>query len=99
MIKNGVFEGTITFAGGAQKFGGDRDGRNAADIIAKWTSGAKWAIRVRKGGNGVAPDASFRPKIPGATAVIARLNRGEVEYFSARTGRKLTPPKSRAHAR
>lgn len=99
MIKNGIFEGTLTLAGGARKFGGDRNGKNAADIIAKFKSGTKWAVRVRKGGNGVAPDATFRPKIPGATAVIARVNRGEVEYFSARTGRKLTPPKSASHAR
>ena len=80
----------------ARKYGAtDDSGANAADIIVKFLTGTKWAIRVkRKGNNGV----DFRPAIPGATAVIAEhLPRGRIAYYSARTGRKLTPP--RRHAR
>ena len=80
----------------ARKYGAtDDSGANAADIIVKFLTGAKWAIRVKKkGDNG----DGFRPAVPGATAVIAEhLPRGRIAYYSARTGRKLTPP--RRHAR
>ena len=86
---------TLVISGDAASFGG-RNGGAPADIVVKWRSGAKWAVRVRKAGNGaVAPDPTFNPDLR-ATAVIGVVppkgSKKRPKYFSARTGRELTPP-------
>lgn len=91
MLKDGL-DAKVVFSGDARQFG-ERDGANAADMIAKFPSGAKWAVRIcRTRGGSRKDDAQFNPAIRGATAVIARVSRAGVEFFSARTGRKMTPP-------
>ncbi len=77
--------------------------RGAADVIAKFPSGTKWAIQVKRtrSGNAASPGAKDMGRLKniashsGATAVIAKVSPAGVEYTSARTGRKLTPPGKR----
>ena len=74
--------------------------RGAADIIAKFPSGTTWAIQVKRTRSGTAATPSPKDigrlknsaSHRGATAVIAKISPQGVEYTSARTGRKLTPP-------
>ena len=90
---------TVRFLGDVAHFGG-RNGSDAdaADLIVKWASGRKWAIRVRKAGNGaVVPDPTFNPDLR-ATAVIGIVPRNgkkqDIKFFSARTGRELALPEN-----
>ena len=74
--------------------------RGAADLVAKFPSGTKWSVQVKATRSGVA--ASPLPKDIGrlkqvatksrSTAVVAKVSPKGVEYTSARSGRKLSPP-------
>lgn len=76
------------------KFGATKaNGENAADIVAKWPSGTVWAVRVQKT---LKDREEFNPDIPRATAVIAIRTGDDTEFYSARTGRRLTMPGVRA---
>jgi hypothetical protein len=73
-------------------------GGGAADLVVKFSSGTKWAVQVK---NGVAaPLPTMRrqksaSRKKGATAVIAWVGPKGITYTSARTGRKMTPPRRR----
>jgi hypothetical protein len=74
--------------------------RTAADLRVKFPTGTKWNIQVKSSRRG-AP-ASPSPKDVGrlkqgatktrATPVISKVTPKGVQYISARSGRKLTPP-------
>ena len=77
--------------------------KGAADLIAKFSTGTKWAVQVKSTRSGIAHDPIPRDigrlkrsaTISGSTAVVAKVGPEGVEYSSARTGRKLSPPSSR----
>ncbi len=77
--------------------------KGAADLTAKFPSGTKWQVQVKstRSGNAASPSAKDTGRLKQsatkrkATAVIAKVSPKGVEYESARTGRSLTPPKSR----
>jgi hypothetical protein len=74
--------------------------RTAADLRVEFPTGTKWNIQVKSSRRG-AP-ASPSPKDVGrlkegaaktrATPVISKVTPKGVQYISARSGRKLTPP-------
>ena len=73
----------------------------ATDIIAEWPTGTKWRVQVKFSNNG-------RPKWPSKkekqrlkisatknnqTPVVAFVySNGKIEFYSARTGRRIIPP-------
>ena len=74
--------------------------RGAADVSAKFPSGTKWAVQVKRTRKGEAASPGVREtgrlknsaSHRGATAVIAKVSPQGIEYTSARDGRKLKPP-------
>ena len=76
--------------------------KGAADLVAKFPSGTKWKIQVKASRSSSAQRPSSkdvgRLKLSAtkshATPVLARVTPNGIEYESARSGRKLTPPKS-----
>ena len=77
--------------------------KGAADLKVKFTTGTKWHVQVKSTRRGTA--ASPSPKDIGrlkqssskshATPVIAKVSPRGIEFKSARSGRKLTPPKKK----
>ena len=78
--------------------------REAADVVAKFPSGTKWAVQVKSTRSGIAatPNRHDAGRLKnsashsGATAVVAQVSPKGVKYTSARTGRSLTPPRRRS---
>lgn len=76
--------------------------KGAADLIAKFPSGTKWKVQVKASRS--TSVKSPTPKDMGrlkssatkshATPVVAKVTPKGIKYESARSGRKLTPPKS-----
>jgi len=74
--------------------------RGAADLRAKFPTGAKWNVQVKSSRKGT--PASPSPKDLGrlkqgatksrATPVVAKVTPRGTEYRSARSGKKLRPP-------
>ena len=75
--------------------------KGAADLKVKFSTGTKWHVQVKSTriGKAASPSAktigrlkqsSSRVK---ATPVIAKVSPKGIEFTSARSGRKLTPPK------
>ena len=78
--------------------------KGAADLKVKFSTGTKWHVQVKSTRKGAAASPSSKDigrlkqssSKSHATAVIARVTRGRIEYRSARGGeRELTPPKSK----
>jgi len=75
--------------------------KGAADLTAKFSTGTKWNVQVKSSRTG--KPASLSAKDTGrlkqsstksrATSVIASVTPKKVEYRSAKTGRRLTPPR------
>lgn len=77
-----------------------RGSRGPGDLAVTFPTGTKWLIEVKSSRSSKAPSPS-RADLGGlkqsatrigATAVVARVTPRGVEYSSARSGRKLTPP-------
>ena len=75
--------------------------KGAADLEAKFPSGTKWNVQVKstRSGSPSQPNPKDLGRLKqsstksGATPVLANVSRGKIEYTSARSGRKLNPPK------
>ncbi len=74
--------------------------RGAADLKVKFATGTKWNIQVKSSRMGVAasPSAKDLGRLKqgatksGATPVVTKVTPKGIQYISARSGRKLTPP-------
>jgi len=77
-----------------------RASRGAADLTVTFSTGTKWNVQVKSSRTSKAASPSTRDAgrlkqsstKRGATPVIAKATPKGVEYTSARSGRKLTPP-------
>ena len=77
--------------------------KGAADLVAKFPSGTKWEVQVKatRSGTAASPSGKDQGRLKqvatksSATPVVAKVSPKGIEYESARSGRKLTPPKSR----
>ncbi len=77
--------------------------KGAADLVAKFPSGRKWEVQVKatRSGSAASPTAREQCRLnqvatkSSSTPVVAKVSPKGIEYESARSGRKLTPPKSR----
>jgi len=77
--------------------------KGAADLVAKFPSGTKWDVQVKSTRSGSAASPSKRDagrlkqgaSSKSSTPVIAKVSPKGIEYKSARSGRALTPPKSK----
>lgn len=75
--------------------------KGAADLVAKFPSGTKWEVQVKatRSGSAASPSAKEQGRLKqvatrsSATPVVAKVSPKGIEYESARSGRKLTPPK------
>lgn len=75
--------------------------KGAADAVAEFPGGTTWKIQVKSSATGspASPSPQDRGRLKqsatktGATPVIAEVTPQGIEYISARTGRKLKPPK------
>ena len=75
--------------------------KGAADLVAKFPSGTKWNVQVKSTRSGSASTPSTQDlgrlkqsaSKSNATPVVAKVSPDGIEYESARSGRKLTPPK------
>lgn len=73
--------------------------RGSADVIATWNNGRKWITQVKYSGSGKPAGLSSREqenlisraKRNNATPVLAQVIPEKIEYFSAKTERKLKP--------
>ncbi len=94
---------SLTARGASVRLSPGSRGAGATDIDATFRSGARWLIQSK-----AARRTSSAPRRPsrhelgrlkqrasrlGATPVIARTHCGVTRFTSARTGRKLAPPK------
>ena len=74
--------------------------RGAADLRVKFSTGTKWDVQVKSSRKGTpaSPSAKEQGRLKqgatkkGATPVVAKVSRKGIQYISARSGRKLTPP-------
>lgn len=74
--------------------------KGAADLRVTFPTGTKWNIQVKSSRKGapVSPSAKDLGRLKqgatktGATPVVSKVTPKGVEYISARSGRKLTPP-------
>jgi len=74
--------------------------KGAADLTVKFRTGTKWNVEVKYSHSGTpatlpARDSGRLKRISTrqrATPVVATVSPRRVEYRSARSGRKLTPP-------
>ena len=72
----------------------------AADLRVEFSTGTKWDIQVKSSRRGTpaSPSAKDSGRLKqgatktGATSVIAKATPKGVQFISARSGRKLTPP-------
>ena len=77
--------------------------RGPADLKAEFPSGTEWDVQVKstRSGKPAPPSARDTGRLKqgstqrGATPVIADVSRNKVDYRSARSGRRLSPPSSR----
>lgn len=77
--------------------------KGAADLVAEFPSGTKWVVQVKSTREGKAASPSARElgrlkqlaTKSKATPVVAKVSPEGIEYESARSGRKLNPPKSK----
>ena len=77
--------------------------RGAYDLEAAFPGGTKWLVEVKSTRSGKPASLTLRESgrlkqtatKRGSTAVIAYVARKSVEFYSARDGRKLNPPKSK----
>ena len=75
--------------------------KGPSDLQAKFPSGTKWNVQVKstRSGKPSQPNSRDLGRLKqsstksGATAVIADVTSGGIEFKSARTGRSLKPPK------
>ena len=74
--------------------------KGAADEVAEFPGGTTWKVQVKSSATG-SPASPSRKDLgrlkqsatkTGATPVIAEVTPEGIEYFSARSGRKLKPP-------
>jgi len=76
--------------------------RGAGDLVATFPSGTKWKVQVKASRSSVAKSPSSKDvgrlrssaTKSKTTPVVAKVTPRGIEYESARTGRKLSPPKS-----
>ncbi len=74
--------------------------KGAADLRVKFSTGTKWNIQVKSSRRGTpaSPSAKDLGRLKqgatkiGATPVISKVTPEGVQFISARSGRKLTPP-------
>lgn len=74
--------------------------RGPADLKVTFPTGTKWNVQVKSSRTSKAASPSKRDigrlkqssTKSGATPVIAKVTSQGIEYISARTGKKLTPP-------
>jgi len=74
--------------------------KGAADLTVTFPTRTKWHIQVKssRAGTPASPSAKEKGRLKqgatkrGATPVIAKVSPKGIEYVSARSGRKLTPP-------
>jgi len=74
--------------------------KGAADLTATFSTGTKWHVQVKSSRTGTPASPTTKDKgrlkqgatKRGATPVVAKVSPRAVEYISARSGRKLTPP-------
>jgi Holliday junction resolvase len=77
--------------------------KGAADVKVKFSTGTKWNVQVKSTRSGTAAGPSKKDvgrlkqsaSKSRATPVIAKVSPKGIEYTSARSGRKLTPPKKK----
>jgi len=80
-----------------------KDSKGSADLRVRFSTGTKWVIQVKSGRGSTISSPS--PEDIGrlnkvarknsATPVVAKVSPKGIEYISARSNRKLTPPKSK----
>ncbi len=78
--------------------------RGAADLAVTFSTGTKWRIQVKASRTGTpnSPSKKDAGRLKQsatkhkATPVIAKVSPSGIEYTSARSGRKLTPPSRKA---
>lgn len=74
--------------------------KGAADLRVEFSTGTKWDVQVKfsRKGTPVSPSRKDAGRLKqgatktGATPVVAKITRQGIQYISARSGRKLTPP-------
>jgi len=74
--------------------------RGAADLTVTFPTGTKWSVQVKSSRTSKPTSPSGRDisrlkqssTKRGATPVVATVSPKGIEYISARSGRKLTPP-------
>jgi hypothetical protein len=77
--------------------------KGAADLVAKFPSGTKWAVQVKatRSGSTAMPSARDACRLKqvasrgNSTPIVARVSPKGIEYKSVRSGRTLTPPSSK----
>lgn len=77
--------------------------RTSKDMVASFPTGTEWAVQVKATRGRVARSPSRQDLAnlkrsatrTGRTPVAAKVTRKGIEYRSARSNRKLTPPKHR----
>lgn len=80
--------------GGGAKVQVPKKGTTGSDLVAKFPSGTVWNVQVKS--RIAAKDvAHTKPASSGKTRVLAKVSAQGIEYESAKSGRKLTPPKSK----
>jgi len=78
----------------------NRASRRVVDLTVRFPTGTKWNVDVKSSRTGKSATHSAREigrlkqvsTRQKATPVVAKVSPGRVEYISARSGRKLTPP-------
>jgi Holliday junction resolvase len=77
--------------------------KGSADLVAKFSTGTTWNVQV-KSSRSSSPSSLGSKEVgrlkqsstkTGATAVVAKVSSKGIEYSSAKSGRKLNPPKSK----
>lgn len=77
--------------------------KGSSDLQAAFVTGTKWNVQVKstRSGKPAAPSPKDRGRLKqsatksSATAVIANVTPKGIEYVSARSGKKLAPPKKK----
>jgi len=77
--------------------------KGPSDLIATFPTGTEWGVQVKSSTNGTPASLSSKElgrlkssaTRSGRTPVIANVTPQGVEYRSARTGRRINPPKRR----
>ncbi len=75
--------------------------KGAADLVAEFPSGTKWVVQVKstRSGSAASPSSIEQGRLKQlatkskATPVVAKVSPEGIKYESARSGRKLNPPK------